>query len=289
MPLTRANFSAEKRPLELTIADQVETLTPCVFNNLAFGWGINKHTSLRIDGLEFRPMLYCEVRIKRSQEMQPAEPSDLQPLFRPQPLPQPIPFTSRDAFLAAGLKVLVAVSEINRTIELGCRQFGSGNVGWAGEADVQLNICGTISVCKVTLNLVLVKSTDLAQEEVSKPTIGEDLTNGRPAPPPLFADAEADLSKAIELSPHFAAAYHHRAILYFRRGNYDLGFSDVNQAIEFDEENASVYLTRGIAFYRQGSFDETIEDMTKVIELNPTLSRAFFVRALAVMKKQPSD
>ena len=49
--------------------------------------------------------------------------------------------------------------------------------------------------------------------------------------------AIADLTKALQLNPDFADAYHHRGRAYFVKGELDRALNDLNRAIQLDPNN----------------------------------------------------
>lgn len=98
--------------------------------------------------------------------------------------------------------------------------------------------------------------------------------------------AVTDYTRAIELEPRNANAYHNRgstsdkvgplfdysSIFAYppvssQLGRIDDAIADFTRAIELDPSNASSYNSRGLARDRAGVRDEALEDFTKAVEL----------------------
>ncbi len=102
-------------------------------------------------------------------------------------------------------------------------------------------------------------------------------------------EAIADLSKAIELNPDFAAAYHNRGLLYQGKKQDDQAISDLTKAIEINPNFSTAYLNRGITYRNKQLYDQAIADLTKVIELDPKFSDAYFNRGNTYAAKRQYD
>mgnify|MGYP001806441954 CR=1 FL=1 len=85
-------------------------------------------------------------------------------------------------------------------------------------------------------------------------------------------------SKAIELNPEFAMAFHDRGSAFFNSGQYDKAIKDYNKAIELNPEFALVFYNRGLSFFDLGQYDKAIKDYGKAIEMNPKNALAFHDR-----------
>ena len=63
-----------------------------------------------------------------------------------------------------------------------------------------------------------------------------------------------DFSKAIELKPKFAEAYHNRGETHAIKGDSEFAIDDYNGAISLKPDFAEVYYSRGQAYFRQKRF-----------------------------------
>jgi hypothetical protein len=94
-----------------------------------------------------------------------------------------------------------------------------------------------------------------------------------------------DSTKAIQIDPNNAAAYHSRGFAYFNKGEYDRAIADYTKAIQIDPKNAVTYNNRGAAYSSKGDFDSAITDLNQAIRLNPDFENPYRHRAFAYMKK----
>jgi len=90
-----------------------------------------------------------------------------------------------------------------------------------------------------------------------------------------------DLVRAIELKNDFALAYHERAGVKRRGGDYQGSHFDYQQAISFDPDFALAYNNRGSVKILMGDYSGAIEDYTRALELNPELNIALNNRGYA--------
>ena len=77
-----------------------------------------------------------------------------------------------------------------------------------------------------------------------------------------YDDAIVDLTKAIELSPFFAAPYHYRGVAYYFKADYTLAIDDYNRAIELLPESPGSYNGRGATYAKMGDRGRAEEDYT---------------------------
>lgn len=89
------------------------------------------------------------------------------------------------------------------------------------------------------------------------------------------AGALADFTRAIQLDPHFAAAY--RARGQIEEGERAL--SDFNKAIELEPTNKLNYVTRSWFWESSGHRDQALADLNRAIEINPMDEELFTRRA----------
>ena len=78
-----------------------------------------------------------------------------------------------------------------------------------------------------------------------------------------------DYTKAIELNPDDAEAYHNRGAAYYDLGNLELAIKDYTKAIELDPDFARTYINRGLAYRLSGNLDKAIKDYERYLELFP--------------------
>lgn len=90
-----------------------------------------------------------------------------------------------------------------------------------------------------------------------------------------------DLVQAIELKGDFALAYHERAGIKRRRGDYQGAHFDYQQAIASDPDFALAYNNRGSVKLLMGDYSGAIEDYTVALELDPELYMALNNRGYA--------
>jgi tetratricopeptide (TPR) repeat protein len=97
----------------------------------------------------------------------------------------------------------------------------------------------------------------------------------------MDAMALDDLDRAIELQEDFALAYHERAGIKRRRGDFQGSHFDYQQAISHDPGFALAYTNRGSVKILMGDYNGAIEDYSTALELNPELIIALNNRGYA--------
>lgn len=90
-----------------------------------------------------------------------------------------------------------------------------------------------------------------------------------------------DLVRALELKEDFALAYHERAGIKRREGDYQGSHFDYEQAIASDPDFALAYNNRGSVKILLGDYRGAIEDYSKALELDPELYIALNNRGYA--------
>ena len=93
--------------------------------------------------------------------------------------------------------------------------------------------------------------------------------------------AMEDLIRAIEMKEDFALAYHERAGIKRRGGDYQGSHHDYQQAINIDPGFALAYNNRGSVKMQMGDYSGAIEDYSMALELDPELSIALNNRGYA--------
>ncbi|MBK6772492.1 MAG: tetratricopeptide repeat protein [Ignavibacteria bacterium] len=96
-------------------------------------------------------------------------------------------------------------------------------------------------------------------------------------------------SKAIELNPNYALAFHNRANVYNDLKEMNKALIDYNKAIALNPEYANSYNNRGTAYERLGETEKAIADYNKAIELNPNLTNAYNNRGIILDKLNIND
>ena len=90
-----------------------------------------------------------------------------------------------------------------------------------------------------------------------------------------------DLVRAIELDQGFALAYHERAGIKRRGGDYRGAHFDYQQAIAADPGFALAYNNRGSVKMQMGDYSGAIEDYTEALKIDPELNIALNNRGYA--------
>jgi tetratricopeptide (TPR) repeat protein len=93
--------------------------------------------------------------------------------------------------------------------------------------------------------------------------------------------AIANFSKAIEIDPDYAEAYHQRGRAYYYKGQFDKALSDYNKVLEIYRNYPSAYCNRGLVYYMRGQYDQAIVDCSKAIKIDPRMAAAYNCRGLA--------
>jgi tetratricopeptide (TPR) repeat protein len=90
-----------------------------------------------------------------------------------------------------------------------------------------------------------------------------------------------DLTRALELKGDFALAFHERAGIKRRGGDFQGAHFDYQQAIACDPDFALAYNNRGSVKMLMGDYSGAIEDYSMAIELDPALYMALNNRGYA--------
>ena len=93
-----------------------------------------------------------------------------------------------------------------------------------------------------------------------------------------LSEAIEHISKAINLHPEFAEAYHKRGQTYWRQEDYPSAINDFTMVIQLDPNLAEAYHNRGQAYCRQGDYPSAINDFNRAIQLDPNLAEAYHDR-----------
>jgi tetratricopeptide (TPR) repeat protein len=98
-------------------------------------------------------------------------------------------------------------------------------------------------------------------------------------------EAIKDCTNAIRLKPDFAEAYNNRGLAYEAQSNFELAINDFSYAIILNPDLALAYNNRGNVYKKLRVFDEAIKDFDKAIDLNPYFLEAYSNRALLKVKQ----
>ena len=93
-------------------------------------------------------------------------------------------------------------------------------------------------------------------------------------------------TKAIDLKPDSAKAYHHLGVIYFYLDDFDSAITNFTEMIKLEPNEVNAYLWRGWAYKYEGKFDEAIEDCNRAIQLGPNDAEAYFNRGRIYMEKK---
>jgi Flp pilus assembly protein TadD len=74
-----------------------------------------------------------------------------------------------------------------------------------------------------------------------------------------------EFSRAIQLNPTNALAYHERGYTYSRLGKFERAITDFTEAIQLDPFDASAYNYRGQVYLQIDEYDKAIRDYTQAI------------------------
>ncbi|MBF0554435.1 MAG: tetratricopeptide repeat protein [Nitrospirae bacterium] len=96
-----------------------------------------------------------------------------------------------------------------------------------------------------------------------------------------YQQAVQDFNKAIELKPDYAEAYYFRGLYYNILDNYQQAISEFTQTLKLKPDYAEAYCNRGNAYNNLGNYQQAINDFTKAIELTPDNADAYVARGIA--------
>jgi Tfp pilus assembly protein PilF len=91
-------------------------------------------------------------------------------------------------------------------------------------------------------------------------------------------------SKAVEIDPKLAAAFHFRGKAYAGLGNLKAGVSDQTKAIRIEPKFVDALMDRGMLMYSSGNFGGAISDFSRVIKIDKG-ANAYFHRGLSYIGK----
>jgi Tfp pilus assembly protein PilF len=96
-----------------------------------------------------------------------------------------------------------------------------------------------------------------------------------------YADAEADLERALKLEKDFRPALLHRGFLAMRQGKTEQALADFKEVLEPPAERRLIVAAyyRGALFMKLRKFGEALEDFARVAREDPTFRDVYLLRA----------
>jgi tetratricopeptide (TPR) repeat protein len=95
--------------------------------------------------------------------------------------------------------------------------------------------------------------------------------------------AVSDQTKAIRIEPKFVDALMDRGTLMRTSGNYDGAISDFSRVIKLTKD-INAYFQRGLSYLGKNDYNRAIADFTQVIKSAPNFAEAYRQRAIAYSK-----
>jgi TolB-like protein/DNA-binding winged helix-turn-helix (wHTH) protein/Tfp pilus assembly protein PilF len=90
-----------------------------------------------------------------------------------------------------------------------------------------------------------------------------------------WADAEREVTRAIEINPNLAQAHSSRGRYLLTMGRTDEMLEETRRAVELDPLSFRIRWDRWIALYMVGRYDEALEQCRKIQELNSSLDLGY--------------
>lgn len=122
--------------------------------------------------------------------------------------------------------------------------------------------CFLLLACWIVFCLILIRHKDLSVKHYNlghryytRAQYGVGDPNNR-----TINLAIIEFTKAIEINPRYAEAYHERGLAYDAIGEYDLAISDYNKAIEINPSYERAYNHRRLAKSAKDKSDLVISD-----------------------------
>lgn len=96
-----------------------------------------------------------------------------------------------------------------------------------------------------------------------------------------YEEEIVELTKAIEVNPRDAEAYHKRGFAKANLRDFRGSILDYNKSIELNSNNSEVYENRALSKLWLDDYHGSIADYTKAIAINPKSPEAYYCRGLA--------
>src|SRR5262249_10162408 len=90
-----------------------------------------------------------------------------------------------------------------------------------------------------------------------------------------YAEALADLTRALELDPHHVRAHHVRAKAYAKRGDLQAALADLTQAVALDPDAASSYAYPAAVYQHQQLHAHALLDLAQACLLDRRYAGAY--------------
>ena len=85
----------------------------------------------------------------------------------------------------------------------------------------------------------------------------------------LMTEAHPDLWCTVGVHPHAAVLHNNLAVVYERRGSYELAARTIEHALLEDANEAHLHKNLGDYLYRAQRYDEAFDGFTRVVRLDP--------------------
>src|SRR5262249_9309246 len=105
----------------------------------------------------------------------------------------------------------------------------------------------------------------------------------------MYESTLADHTAALTANPDDPDAHVHRAVAYFRQGDYACAVADLDAAIRLRPEDAALFRRRAQTHVRLGNLDAAIADYTHALRLDPNAAETFAGRGLAYSQREDYD
>jgi tetratricopeptide (TPR) repeat protein len=104
-----------------------------------------------------------------------------------------------------------------------------------------------------------------------------------------FAEAIADHTQAIRLSPKLSYAFAARGYAYQERGELEKALVDLTESIRLDPNSDSAYYNRGLLLNRRGEFTAALIDFNEAVRCSPERGDRLVARALCYFAMDDFD
>ena len=100
-------------------------------------------------------------------------------------------------------------------------------------------------------------------------------------------EALANVNKALKLNPYMGSAYLKRALLKYKRENYEGAFTDIEKSQKIDKNNPLAFYYKANILSRQKQYEEALTNYNKVLSLDPENALVYYNRA--ILKSEMGD
>ncbi len=101
-----------------------------------------------------------------------------------------------------------------------------------------------------------------------------------------YAKSLSDFDKALSVNPDLNpfGNYLNRGIAYLNLDEQDNAIKDLSKAIEIDPKSATAYHSRGLAHYQAGEYKESVDDFLMSSDLSPNNPVTYYNLGMAYLK-----